>query len=374
MSGTALVCGVVLCRQPLIAIFGIKGSNADSAYVLLPYVAILSVYVLTADALNSIVAGLGRYDLVNYSQLTGQLLTVATAVALLKMHYGLWGLLIANAAGSLFLNVASLVLIRRITRSGKWMRFTWDRQRLGRILNFGSLVFGASILNTVYVPLNKLFVTRFAGIAAVPIYDISYAASFKIRSFLESGFRSLTPAFSGLNAVDPREAHDSLVSADRKGLKILLCAGTPLYLAAYIFCGAGLEFWLRGRFTPELPEVFRIMLLGSYLSLWGVQSWYSLLGFGKGQHILFANLAMVLCNIAVVIAWPLVLHRPATLTTVVAATCAGFLSSTLYLRWRGARLRGDLTPRTGQIILAPSPHDAAAIAAHRATNQSPQRV
>ena len=66
------------------------------AYVLLPYIGVLSVYALIADALNSVVAGLGRYDLVSYSQLAGQFLTVAIAVVLFKVHCGIWGLLISQ--------------------------------------------------------------------------------------------------------------------------------------------------------------------------------------------------------------------------------------------------------------------------------------
>jgi O-antigen/teichoic acid export membrane protein len=349
LSGIVLMCGVLLLRRPLIAIFGIGGPNAEMAYILLPYVGILSVYVLMADALNSVVAGLGRYDLVGYSQLTGQFLTVVGAVVLFKLHCGVWSLLIANAASALFLNVLSLVLIRRITHSGSWLRFTWDRQRFRRILNFGFWVFGSSILYTAFNPLNKLFVTRFAGIAAVPIYDISFATSFKIRSFFESGFRSLTPEFSRLNAVRPQEAQDRLASADRKGLKVVLYAGTLLYLVVFLFCGWGLQVWLRGRFRPELPSVFRIMLLGSYLSLWGVQPWYSLLGFGRSAHILVANLVMVVSNICFVLAWPLLLTRPATLTTVTIGTAVGILVSTLYLRWQGARLRKDLATQAPQV-------------------------
>ncbi len=375
-SGTVLVCGIVWMRHPLIAIFGISGANAEMAYWMLPYIAVLSVYALMADALNSTVAGLGRYDLVNYSQLTGQVLTVAAAIVLFKLRCGVWGLLIANAAGTLFLNVVSLVLIRRITHSGTWMRFTWDQHRLGRLLNFGSWVFGASVLSTAFNPLNKLFVTRFAGIAAVPVYDISYTAALKIRSFVESGFRSLTPEFSSLNAVDPQQAHDRLAWADRHGLQVVLYGGTLLFLVIFLFCASGLRWWLRGRFTPELPHVFRILILGGYTSLWGVQAWYSLLGFGKSPHIFLANLLMVLCNISFVLAWPLVTARPATLTTVCIGTGFGMLASTLYLRWQGARLRTNLATRADRVHPTRTPNTipSVAIAAHSATNQSPQRV
>lgn len=343
VSGTILVCGVILLRRPIIALFGIQGDHARTACILLPYVGVLSVYLLIADALNSVLAGLGRYDLVSYSQLSGQVITVVTAVALFEFRCGIWSLLIANACSALFLNIVSLVLIRRITRSGSWVRFSWDRLRLRRILNFGSWVFGASIVSTVINPVNKLFITRYAGIAAVPIYDISFAAGMKVRSLFESGFRSLTPEFSSLNAVRPQVAHQSLASADKKGLRAVLYCGTVVYLAVFLGCGWGLKLWLGARFTPALPGVFRVMLVGTYLSLWGVQPWYSLLGFGRSRHIFLSNVAQALSNVGLVLLWPV-----ATLTTVTVGTSAGMLASTLYLRWQGARLRRSLEPGGGE--------------------------
>jgi O-antigen/teichoic acid export membrane protein len=287
-------------------------------------------------------AGLGRYDLVSYSQLLGQTITVITSVAFFEMGYGIWSPLIANACTALFLNVASLVLIRRITGSRSWLRFAWDRNRLRRVLSFGSWVFGASIVSTAITPLNKLFITRFAGIAAVPIYDISLATSMKIRSLFESGFRSLTPEFSSLNARQPQEAERSLAAADRKGLRAVLYWGTPVYATVLLFCGWGLRLWLGARFTPARPGVFRIMLVGTYLSLWGAQPWYSLLGFGRSHNILLSNVVQALCNIGLVLLWPSVLHSPATLTTVALGASAGMLASTIYLRWQNAQLRRDL--------------------------------
>jgi O-antigen/teichoic acid export membrane protein len=374
LSGTLLVCGVLLLRVPIIGLFGISGDNARVAYGLLPYVGLLSAYLLMADAVNSALAGLGRYDLVSYSQLGGQVITVGSAVALFKTGYGIWSLLIANALDAVFLTVVSLALIRQSTRSGFWFRLSWDRQRLRRILNFGSWVFGASIVNTVITPLNRLFITRFAGIAAVPVFDIAFVSCFKVRSLFESGFRSLAPEFSSLSVLNPGGAHQRVSATDRKGLRALYL-GTPVYLAIFLFCGWGLKLWLRGRFTPELPDVFRIMLVGTYASMWGLQPWYALLGFGRSRHILISNIVQAVANISFVLLWPVVTHRSATLITVTLGTSAGLFFSMLYLRWQGKRLKFSLAaPAEAYTRFQPTPHPAAARTEHTPTNQSPQRV
>ena len=338
-SGLLLIVAVVWLRERIVELFGLHGDDATTAYALLPYIAVLSVYLLMADAMNSALAGMGRYDLVSYCQLIGQLFTVVTAIVGFRLGYGIWSLLIANALDALFLNVISVVLIRRITGRGGWMRMTWDVVRLRRILNFGSWVFGANLLNTVIYPLNKIFITRSVGVGAVPVYDLSFATCFKVRSFFESGFRSLAPEFSSLNATRPVEAQKTLSAADSQGIRAVVRWGTVVYLPVFLFCGWGLQFWLRARFTPELPEIFRIMLLGTYLGLWGLQPWYSLLGFGRSRHIFVSNAAQALVNFGAVWIWPMLLHRAVTLSGVTWATCLGLLAATLYLRWQGRRLR-----------------------------------
>jgi hypothetical protein len=112
-----------------------------------------------------------------------------------------------------------------------------------------------------------------------------------------------------------------------------------VYLPVFLFCGWGLQVWLRGRFTAELPEIFRIMLLGTYLGLWGLQPWYSLLGFGRSRHIFMSNAVQALANVGLVWIWPVMWHQPVTLAGVTWATCLGLLGSTMYLRWQGRRLR-----------------------------------
>jgi O-antigen/teichoic acid export membrane protein len=353
VSGAVLAGSVLALRESIVRLFGIRGADATLAYQLLPYVGALSVYLLMADAMNSVVAGLGRYDLVSYCQVAGQLLTVVTALVLFEFHYGVWSLLIANAVSSVFLNVTSLVLIRRITGSSCWLRLTWDRQRLRRMLNFGSWVFGGSIVNTAINPLNKLLITRYAGIAAVPIYDMAFAIAFKVRSFFESGFRSLAPEFSRLNALRPGEAQQRLLAADRQGTLAIVCWGTIVYGVVFLSCQWSLRLWLGTRFTASLPGIFQILLLGTYSGLWGLQAWYSLLGFGRSRHIFGSNVVQAGCNIGFVLLWP-----SPTLAIVAIGTSLGMFASTIYLRWHAVRLRRSLTvrPKTCLPSIGALPH------------------
>jgi O-antigen/teichoic acid export membrane protein len=336
-TGTLVACAVLVLRTPIIGLFGIRGANAAVACQMLPYTCGLSLSVLISDALSSGIAGLGRYDLVSYSQLGSQALTVAVGVVLLTSGYGLWSLLFASSISYLLLMIWSLVLIRRLTGSSLLFRCGWDTRRLRRILSFGSWVFGASVVNTLLNPVNRVFVSRFAGIAAVPLYDISFTTCSKVRSLFESGFRSLTPELSRMSANQSVDLSRRVAVFEQRGSRALLYGGTAAYLGLFLFSGVGLEYWLGARFTPELPGVFRIVLAGTYFGLWSVQPWYTLLGFGRSYHLFLAAALLAVTNIGFVLPW----RRP-TLITVVIGTSLGILTSTIYLRRQSARLRREL--------------------------------
>jgi hypothetical protein len=145
----------------------------------------------------------------------------------------------------------------------------------------------------------------------------------------------------------PEEAYRTFTAADAKGFKAALIGGTLTFLAIYLGCGWGFHLWLGPRFRPELPGVFRIMLLGTYAAMWGLQPWYSLLGFGKSRHVTGAAIAMALGNVLFVVAWPWAAHSLPTLTTVSIGTSVGMLAATFYLRYQNARLTRDLAAHSG---------------------------
>ncbi len=343
-----LLCfgGVVLFRDPIVGLFALQGANRALVSSMVPYVALLSVYVLVIDALNCTLAGLGRYDLVSYTQITGQATTFLVSLLFLHLGFGVWGLFFGSAANLVFLNLVSFHLIRRITGSAVPLRVRWDRERFRRILHFGSWVFGGNVINMMLTPLNRLFVARYVGVAAVPAYDIAYLGAMKIRAFLESGFRALTPEFSSLRVSSAALVHERLAATDRKGSKVVLYGGTALYCGVFVIAGWALHLWLGSRFSPQLPGAFRILLVGTYASLWSVQPYYTLLGFGRSRQILYVQMITAFLNIAYVYGQPWLFHQPISLTTILVATSLGMVGAAVYLRWEASRLRTDIANST----------------------------
>lgn len=350
-TGMLFLAGLMLLRAPIVGMFALKGANLALVNSLLPYVAILSIYVLLVDALNNTLAGLGRYDLVSYTQVAGQAVMFVVSLIFLHFHFGVWSFCIGSAANLLFLNIVSIHLIRRVTGTAVPLRLRWDRQRFSRIIHFGSWVFGGNVIIMLLAPLNRMFVSRYAGVAAVPAYDIAYLASMKIRGFLESGFRALTPEFSSLRVSGAAVVHERLAHRDRKGSKVVLFAGTALYCAAFALAGVALRLWLGARFTPQLPGAFRILLVGTYASLWAVQPYYTLLGFGRSRQILISQLIIAGLNTAYVYGQPWIFHQPISLTTILVGTSVGMVGSAVYLQWQASRLRSEMKNSTEPVTV-----------------------
>jgi O-antigen/teichoic acid export membrane protein len=183
-------------------------------------------------------------------------------------------------------------------------------------------------------------VARFIGVAALPLYDMANTGTMKIRNFLEVGFRPLTPALSKLQASGCDAVYQRLVSAERAGTRFVLYWGTAFYVAVFALAGWALHAWLGPRFSPALPSVFRILLVGTYFSLWSVQAYYTLLGLGRSKHVLISFLIQLVLDVGVIYAIAVLRHgTPLSLNDIAVATAVGLTGITIYLRWQSRRVR-----------------------------------
>ncbi len=195
-SGVVVFAVILFFRVPIVALFKLSEENARTVSWMLPYMACLSIYVFIVQAINAMLSGFGRMDLANYAQAGGRLVAVLVAGFLLFLGAGIKGLLIGSAASYIFIHIASLALIRRmapirILRTGN-LRLARMRQLLG----FGSGVLGTSLLSMLLSPFNKVMLSRYAGVASIPIYEIAYTGSMQIRGLAEAGIRALMPEVS----------------------------------------------------------------------------------------------------------------------------------------------------------------------------------
>jgi len=300
ISGTVALIVIVIFKSQITAIFKLSSDNATMVSSLLPYIAALSIYVFIVQVLGSTLSGLGRMDLANYIQALSRLVGVTAAGVLLYRGLGVVGLLIGNALSYLFNHILAFMYIRRTAHLHLLQRGNLDTQRCKRLLRFGGGVFGCSLINMLFSPFNKLMLSRYAGVAAIPIYEIAFTVSMQVRGLIESGFRPLMPEISRLNGITTQETKNRIIHIYRCAIRLILSAGIPVYSTLALAAPVLLKLWLGAKSTDALPSILRIMLVGTFLSLLCVPAYYTLMGLGRVHQCFLSQVIQGVVNAGVV--------------------------------------------------------------------------
>jgi len=300
ISGGLTLIVILVFKTQIIAAFKLSDENAKMAFWLLPYIGILSVYVFIVHASNATLSGLGRMDLANYTQAVGRIVAVTVAAILLYCGRGIEGLLIGNTLSYLFIHIVSFICIRRIAKIRFLRLENLDAQCGKRILHFGGTMFGGSVISMLFSPFNKLMLSRYAGVSSIPIYEIALMGSMQVRGLIEACLRALMPEISRLSANMTRDAKERISEIYRRAMRLIFLFGTPLYVGLIIASPLLLKVWLGQRFVETLPNVFRIMLVGTFLSLLCVPGYYNLMGLGMVHYCFLSEVTKGVVNVVAV--------------------------------------------------------------------------
>jgi O-antigen/teichoic acid export membrane protein len=178
-----------------------------------------------------------------------------------------------------------------------------------------------------------MMLSRHAGLAHIPVYDIAFRGSMQLRAVAESGLRAAMPEVSRIGANMGEHAREQIASLNRRLLKLILFGAGSLFGLLFVTAGVLLRIWLRERFVDVLPWAFRIMLVASFVSLLGVPAFYTHMGQGRVRHCLISHAIISIINVVVVVASAAV--SPETVERrVYYAILLGQCASTGYLIWQ----------------------------------------
>lgn len=337
VSGTVVFAVIVLLKGPIVALFKFSEDDARAASRLLPYIACLSVYVFIVQAINAALSGLGRMDLANYVQTGGRLITVFVATVLLALGAGLDALLVGSAASYIFIHVISVAFARRVAPVRIFRVGNLSLSRTKRLLGFGSGILGSSILSMLLSPFNKLMLSRYSGVAIIPVYEIAYTGSMQVRALGEAGVRALMPEVSRLAANMTRQGVIRIERINRCAIGLIACCAVPFYAGLFLLAPLALQMWLGDRFVEPLPGAFRIALVASLLSLACVPSYYMLLGMGKVRHCV-ANHAILAGMSALLVLSLALTDERLSLAEVLVSLVTGTSISSIYVIFQNRRV------------------------------------
>jgi O-antigen/teichoic acid export membrane protein len=208
-------------------------------------------------------------------------------------------------------------------------------QHSKRLVRFGSTVFAGSVINMLLNPFNKIVLSRYAGVSTVPVYEIAFTGAMQIRTLVEAGFRSITPEISRVSAQVTISSKNRILFLHRQTIKMILFFGVPLYVTLLIFSPVLLKLWLGDRFVDTLPMAFRVMLVGTFMSLMGIPAYYTLLGLGHVRHIFGSHVVQSTANVLAILA--VFGLMPLSINSMVGCTSYAMAMSTVYLTYHHTR-------------------------------------
>ncbi|MBF0632767.1 MAG: oligosaccharide flippase family protein [Magnetococcales bacterium] len=335
VSGSFILLLILGLQTHIIRWFRFPDELIATAQWLLPWIGLLSVYVLIVQAFKAIVAGLGRMDLANYIETGGRVVTIILSIALFFLGWKLESLLLASLLSHCGQHLASILVIRRLSSLRIFRRANLGRARFRAMIGFSSMVFGGALISMLLDPFNRMMITRYVGVSAIPVYDIVYRVANQLRSVVAEAMRPLLPELSRMAG----EGGDRERIGRLQGrLNRLILALIPLFAVLWWFAEDGFALWLRQGYSPDLPGAFGILLPGIWANLLGAPAYYTLMALNRADLCFVAHAIQALVNaILVLLAWNG--FGVLDVSLVCAAVSSGYVLSTLFL------LKHGRTPR-----------------------------
>ncbi len=324
------------CR-PLLLAFHLHPSQTALITPLLPWIGAASACAMIAEVISGAASGLGRMDLYNYTQCTTQAVGITVSLLLLRFGLALNALLVGNLASAICLVVCGLLLTKYLTGTYLLSYRAFSLDRLRSLASCGTGLAGNSLFTLLFSPFNRLIIARYAGVASVPVYDIAFNSTMRLRNIFEAGQRALLPEIGKCAGTSPSAAY---ARARKLGFQILRAFRWvfPIYVIAFAAAPVALRLWLGPHYNAELAPATRIILLGTFFSLVGTPGFYILAALGRLKALLVGNVIQCLSNIFLIAVCLMIFHSLSA-SVVLSTTAFAMLCSTIFLLSENGRMK-----------------------------------
>lgn len=331
--GIIIASVILIFSNQFVSLLDLSASSSQLALDVIPWVGLVSGYSVFAQIAQAALVGAGRADIASGLIAAGRLIFFVVGWSLMASGSGLFALIAASALESFALQSAAAFFLRRSAGARPFRWVLINRRTARGLIAFGSGVLGLNAMQLLLTPLNRVLLSRYAGVQSVPIFEVAWGAAFRIRSFLDAGLKALLPDISRTHAAGNAARLAGLI---RKSYHLIAFVGAPLHLVLILVAPFLLPLWLRDSFRPELTPCFRIILVGSFISLMGVPAHHHLLAIGRIRMV-FVGYAL-LSGLNGVVALILAMISRLDPRTTCLSLLAGFVISTAWFIYASRRL------------------------------------
>lgn len=232
---------VPLLREPLLELLRIAPVSRDTAGLLVTLGPLAFASMGMSMILVTTLQGWGRFDLANGVTVTSVIVQAGGALVALDRGYGLPGVVSAAVLGTSAATLVGILLVHLGAPGFRWASPRAAAKRAREVIAFGGPLQVGHLLAVAHQQVDKVFLTRFVGLAAVAPYELGLRASTVLGSLPQQFLLVLASAASGAHAVGDaagvRALHDRAARwtlAITTTIAAALIAGAPRLLATWL--------------------------------------------------------------------------------------------------------------------------------------------
>lgn len=249
--------------------------HVPAAQQILPY-GLLSFWLLAVSAVvQSSLDGHHRVYLRNLLLVGGSILYLVLAF-LLVPRLGLVGLALAQVAQAAAMLFAGWLTLRGVARALPIFPIRWNRGAFREMLGYSLNMQVISIAQILFVPVTKILLSKFGGIASVGNFEFAYRMVIQLRAIIATAHEALVPALSDLAVRDRTRVRTIYIKSFRL-LLFLLIPLLPLLIASTPVVS---RLWIGG-LDRQFVIFADLLFLGWFLNMLANPAYYGNMGSGE---------------------------------------------------------------------------------------------
>jgi O-antigen/teichoic acid export membrane protein len=286
LFGVVLTSVGIAVEKPLFAYF-----NITDARNVFPIVLIACSVQNVAVLFLSVFKGMQRMDVSNSLEIKISILNVCGTVIFLQRGFGILGL----AINSLLIQLTTMVwtwwTVRRFMPK---VRLGWhvNPRLLKEMFSYGAKIQVSQVGNLVCFNVDKLIISRFIGVAAVPFYEVGSRLTAIMRAIPLVMLSALIPATSELGARNDRERIRQTYYVTSKYVCMLTVA-----LMAFMILEAQsvVNFWIGPGFENS-AILIQILAIGYGVNVMGGAASQTGAGVGRPEFDMKSTVLLTVLN------------------------------------------------------------------------------
>lgn len=221
-----------------------------------------------------------------FQNVGGSLVFLILSIVLVP-HYGLWGILLAQAVqGFLMLLFGALVFHGFMAKSSPLL---WSSADFRRLTRYGGKATVIGFLQLACDPLIRLLASHFGGLAAVTLIELATRMIVAVRGLIMSVGQLLVPAFARATLQD--HAETAILYGTARQVFILV---TVPVLACLLCVAPVLEWVLLVNPTPEFLPMVWMLSLGWGVNIITAPAFFLLTGRRRLRPLFWNRLVMLM--------------------------------------------------------------------------------